>query len=96
MNVAKSDHEENYMYEGIVTFVSGRGWFFAENLADHSGVFIHQQDVENQRYLRVDDRIQFDIVPSRKHPDKSQAANVKYLGRVIARQTSTQVSGGRQ
>jgi cold shock CspA family protein len=76
------------MCEGIITFVSGKGWFFAENLADNSAVFVHQNQVENKRYLKVDDRISFDVVPSTTHPGQTMAANVKFLGHVIARQVS--------
>lgn len=76
------------MFEGSITFVSGKGWFYAENSTDHSAVFVHQKDVEHQRYLKVDDRISFEIIPSRTHTGKFQAANVRYLGHTIARQTS--------
>jgi cold shock CspA family protein len=76
------------MCEGIITFVSGKGWFFAENSADHSAVFVHQNQVENQRYLKVDDRISFDLAPATNHPGKIMAANVKYLGHNIVRQVS--------
>ncbi len=77
---------------GVITFVSNKGWFFAENSADHSAVFVHQNQVENQRYLRVDDRISFDLVPSNKNPGKMMAANVKYLGHTVAVQRSAPVS----
>ena len=76
------------MCEGHITFVSGKGWYFAENSADHSAIFVHQNQVENQRYLKVDDRISFTVSPSTSHPGKTMAINVKYLGHTIARQTS--------
>lgn len=76
------------MYEGIVSFVSGKGWYFAENLTNHSATFVHQADVENQRYLKIDDRISFDLAPNPARPGKVKAVNVKYLGHIIARQTS--------
>lgn len=76
------------MCEGVVTFVSGKGWYFAENSADHSRIFVHQNDVENFRYLKVDDRIAFDISPNPDRPGKTMAVNVKYLGHTIARQIS--------
>ncbi len=76
------------MNQGRITYVSGKGWFFAENSADHSSIFVHQKDVEHRRYLLVDDLISFDIIPSRTQPGEFQAANVKYLGHTIARQTS--------
>jgi cold shock CspA family protein len=76
------------MCEGIVTFASGKGWYFAENLADHSAVFVHQNQVENRRYLKVDDKISFDLAPSISRSGEMMAANVKYLGHVIAAQNS--------
>jgi cold shock CspA family protein len=76
------------MSEGIVTFVSSKGWFFAEHSEDHSSVFIHQKSVENGRYLRVGDRVSFEVVPSIKHPGNTMAANVKFLGHIITRQVS--------
>jgi cold shock CspA family protein len=76
------------MCQGTITFVSGKGWFFAENSADHSAIFVHQRDVEHRRYLLVDDRISFDIIPSRTQPGEFQAVHVKYLGHTIAVQRS--------
>jgi cold shock CspA family protein len=82
------------MYEGVITFVSNKGWFFAENSATHSAVFVHQNQVENNRYLKVDDRISFDEVPSTKNPGKMMAANVKYLGHIVAAQYGDPKSRG--
>ena len=79
------------MYQAIVTFVSDHGWFFAERLDDSSRVFVHQNDVENQRYLKVNDRIEFEIGPSRTIPGKTCAVNVRYLGHLIARQVGDQM-----
>lgn len=76
------------MYQGTITFVSGRGWFWAENTSDHSAVFVHQTQVENSRYLQINDRISFDLAPSTTRPGKTAAINVKYLGHTVARQTS--------
>lgn len=81
------------MHEGIITFASPNGWFFAENLTDRAAIFVHQVDVENQRYLKVGDRISFTIIPSRKRPGKIQAGDVKYLGHVVARQTNGDQGG---
>lgn len=74
------------MYKGTITFVSGRGWFFAERDGDSSAIFVHQNQVEHQRYLKVDDRIQFDLGPNPKNPERLCAVNVKYLGHTLARQ----------
>jgi cold shock CspA family protein len=75
--------------EGIVTFVSDKGWYFAENSTDHSRTFIHINDVENLRYLKVDDRISFDVIPNSDRPGKTKAVNVKYLGHIVNAQFGT-------
>jgi cold shock CspA family protein len=75
-------------HQGTVAFVSNKGWYFARDHATQSSVFVHQNEVENQRYLKVDDRIEFDLVPSTRDPAKTMAGNVKYLGHTIARQIS--------
>ena len=67
-------------FTGCITFVSGRGWFFCENDADHSAVFIHQKNVENQRYLKVDDRVEFELTENPRRPGEICGVNVKYLG----------------
>jgi cold shock CspA family protein len=83
------------MYQGTITFVSEKGWFFAKSDSDNSAVFIHQRDVHLRRYLRVDDRVEFDLTPSTKHNGEFQATKVRYIGRLIARQVSSnmEVSG---
>ncbi len=75
-------------YNAIVTFVSEKGWFFAERTDDSSRVFIHQNDVENQRYLKVNDRVELEIGPSTTSPGKTCGVNVRYLGHNIVRQVS--------
>lgn len=75
------------MYKGTITFVSGRGWCFAERDDDSSSIFFHQNQVEHQRYLKVDDRIQFEVGPNPKNPNRLCAVNVKYLGHCVARQS---------
>jgi cold shock CspA family protein len=76
------------MQEATVTFVSGKGWYFAR-LANDTAVFIHANNVENQRFLKVDDRVSLDLVPSPKKPNQQMGVNVKYLGHTIARQVSS-------
>ena len=76
------------MFTGTVTFVSGKGWFFAERDDDSSAIFVHQNEVENNRYLKINDRISFDVAPSTKNPGKTMAVNVKYVSHLISRQIS--------
>jgi cold shock CspA family protein len=78
------------MYQATITFVSGKGWFFAERDDDSSAVFIHQNEVENNRYLKVNDRVEFDLAENPKRPGKICAVAVRYIGHTIARQVSTE------
>jgi cold shock CspA family protein len=64
---------------GIIKFSSDKGWYFAENLEDHSAIFISQRDIERERYLKVGDRITFEVAPSPKHAGRFCAVNVKYV-----------------
>lgn len=73
--------------QAIITFASGRGWLYGVS-SDQRSVFIHQNHVKDQRYLRVDDRVELDIIPSTTHPGKFEARNVVYLGHVVAIQRS--------
>ena len=72
------------MYQGKISYASGKGWFFVERDGDSSTIFVFQGDVENNRLLRVNDRIEFDVIPSRKYPGKIQAGNVRYLGHALS------------
>jgi len=79
------------MYTGIITFASGKGWYFAEKTDDSTSVFVHQNDIIGGRLLKVDDRIEFaDLVPNPRRPGKVCAVKVRYLGHPIARQVSDQ------
>jgi cold shock CspA family protein len=82
------------IFHAIITFVSGKGWFFAKNLDDQSAIFIHQKDVENMRYLRVGDRVTGELAPNPRSPGKTMGTNVKFAGRAIARQVSDPTTGG--
>ncbi len=68
--------------EAVITFSSGKGWFFAEDVEDHSAIYIHQKNVVKQRYLRVGERVSYTLAPSERHPGKTQAINVKFIGGV--------------
>jgi|CZKC01.1.fsa_nt_gi hypothetical protein len=76
-------------HEGRIAFVSGKGWFKAEDFLDNCTVFILQKDVERERFLKLDDRIVFTLVPDRKDPTRLQGIDVKYVGHIVARQTGS-------
>jgi cold shock CspA family protein len=74
-------------YEGIIVFDSNRGFYFAETSDENrTSVFVHQRQVENERHLRINDRISFELIPSTRYPGKKEAAQVKYLGHLVAAQ----------
>ena len=81
--------------QGTIDFVSGKGWFFA-HADDDTCVFVPQRAVEGRRYLRIDDRIQFDVIPSKKENGQFEATNVKYLGHIIAVQRSAPPAGSEE
>jgi cold shock CspA family protein len=71
---------------GTVTFTSGKGWFYILSDDDRS-VFVHQNAVVGQYFLRPGDRVAFgEIIESPTHPGKLQGNDVRLLGRNIARQ----------
>jgi hypothetical protein len=76
------------MFEGTITFDSGRGFFWCEQDLIHTSVFIYQSNVKNRRQLHLADKVKFDLEPNPKRPDEMQGVRVEYIGRIIARQTS--------
>ena len=72
---------------GIVVSGDGkRGFWFVETDQTHQSVFVHQKNVKDRRFLRIDDRVRLDIVPSAFKPGQMEGANVEYIGHTIARQ----------
>jgi hypothetical protein len=74
------------MRTATVVYDSGRGYWFADADSDHERIYIHQRDVIKKRFLKVNDRIRYELAPSDKHPGEVRAVNVEVCGRVIARQ----------
>lgn len=83
----------NRLMEGIITFESGKGYYFAETEETHQSVFIHQNFVNDHRVLHVGDRVRFTLEPNPRKPGSLHGASVEYLAHVIARQVSG-VQGG--
>ncbi len=73
--------------QGTIDFVSGKGWYFAR-CDDDSCVFVPQRAVEKRRYLKVADRIEFDVIPSTMQDGQFEATNVRFLGHTTAIQRS--------
>jgi hypothetical protein len=74
--------------KATIDYVSGKGWFLA-HAEDDTCVFIPQKAVEYRRYLKINDRVKFDVIPSTREPGQLEGINVKYLGHIIAAQYST-------
>jgi hypothetical protein len=81
---------------GIIIRDSGRGFYWAEAEATHQSVFIHQNDVKDQRVLHIGDRVRFDLEPNPARPGQVHGARVEYLARVVARQVSGAAGGSRE
>jgi len=72
------------MNTATVVFNSGKGYWFADADTTHDRIYIHQKDVVRKRFLKVDDRIQYDLAPSLTQPGEERAVHVKVIGHVIA------------
>jgi cold shock CspA family protein len=79
----------------IITFESGKGYYFAETETNLS-VFIHQNFVNNQRALHIGDRVRFTLAPNPKKAGGVHGVDVEYLGHVTARQTSGAQGGSHE
>lgn len=78
---------------GIIIRDSGRGFYWAEAEDTHQSVFIHQNDVKDQRVLHVGDRIRFDLAPNPARPGQFHGARAEYLGHIVARQLGSAPGG---
>jgi cold shock CspA family protein len=83
-----------HMFEGTITYDSGRGFFWYEQDLTHTSVFIHQSSVKDRRQLHLADRVRFALEPNPKRPGELQGVRVEYLGRTIAIQRSAPKLGG--
>jgi hypothetical protein len=82
---------------GLITFESGKAWFFCEDLEDHYACFIHARHSVDDRYLHVGDIISYRRIDSTTKPGKFEARQVRWVGRNVARQVSagqTRTEGG--
>jgi hypothetical protein len=77
------------MHTATVVYDSGRGYWFADADSDHERIYIHQRDVIKKRFLKVNDRIRYELYPSDKHPGEVRAVNVEVVGHTIAVQRAT-------
>jgi cold shock CspA family protein len=66
-----------------------RGVCWAEQDETHASIFIHVAYVEQNRILYPDDRIEFDIADNPLKPGRKMGINVRWVGRVVARQVSS-------
>ena len=76
------------MVTGIVVAASGRGFWFIEQDQTRDCVFVHQNCVVGKKYLRVNDRVRFNLAPNPRKPSEMQAVDVEIIGIIIPRQVS--------
>jgi cold shock CspA family protein len=77
------------MFSGTIISELGRGAFWCEQDETHSSVFVHISHVADRRVLHIGDRITFSIAPNPMRPGQRMAVDVTYVGRNIARQSSS-------
>lgn len=75
------------MNQGIIVF-EGKGWWIAEVDGTSEAVFVHHSQIPSNRYLHANDRIEFSIAPNPRKPGQNEARDVRFIGRVVARQVS--------
>jgi hypothetical protein len=82
------------MFTAMVVFYSGKAHWFANPDSDHERIYIHQRDAARKRFLKVDDRIKYELVPSATKPGAMRSVNVEVIAHVIVRQLGAPVAGG--
>ena len=79
------------MFSGTIITTGGRGFWWCEQDATHTSVFVHQSRVADRRVLHLGDRIRFEIAENPERPGQTMAVNVTYIGKVIAHHASAPV-----
>ena len=62
---------------------AGAGFWFAVTDDTSETVFVHHSQVANNRFLRANDRIEFEIADNPRKPGQKQALAVRYIGHVV-------------
>jgi hypothetical protein len=81
------------IHKGTITFDSGRGWFYAEDLEDGISVYVHMAHSADEKCLHVHDTITFQRVDSTAKPGKHEAREVRRFGLFIAPQVGGDRAG---
>ena len=84
----------NEQRKGLITFESGRGWYFCEDLDDCFISFVHMKQSMDSRQLHLNDIITYKRVDSTRVPGKFDALEVRYSGHRVASQVSAPRGGG--
>lgn len=87
--------EQAEQRKALITFENPRGFVFAEDVADHVSVYIHQRSVIGARYLHTGDMVSYDLLENPKQPGRFQGINVRYAGHNVARQVADRTGGPR-
>jgi hypothetical protein len=82
------------MFSGIVAEEVGRGCWLIEQDQTRDCIWVHQRFVIRRKFLRVNDRVRFNIAPNPRRPDEVMATDVEIVGISVARQTSAPLTGG--
>ena len=80
------------MFTGTVVAEVGRGCWVIEQDLTRDCIWVHQRHVVRRKFLHVNDRVRFNLIPHIKQPDEVMADAVEIVGLVVARQTIAPVS----
>lgn len=76
------------MFTGIVLVSVGHGCWLIEQDHTRDCIWVHQRHVVKRKFLHINDRVQFNLVPHIKDPNEMMADAVEIIGLTIARQVS--------
>jgi hypothetical protein len=76
------------MFTGTVAAQVGQGCWIIEQDGTRDCIWVHQRHVVRKKFLHVQDRVRFSLIPHVKNPNEVMADEVEIIGLMVARQVS--------
>jgi len=76
------------MFTGTVIQPAGLGCWLIEQDLTRDCIFAHQRHVKGRKFLHVNDRVHFVLIPNSRRPGNMMADEVEIVGLMVARQVS--------
>jgi hypothetical protein len=76
------------MLRGTVVSDLGKGCWFIEQDLTRDCIFVHQRYVVGRKFLHLQDRVTFQIIPNTMKPGEVMAGDVQIVGLRVAHQAS--------